>query len=188
MNAGSKKQKGSVFYVLLYLAVLFFVVLPFTVAMVSVANDTVSYSLEYDRDPLCLRSVEVINRGKDYRDFRISSESTVCEIVITYENHSWYASEYGDRPEFYGIYQDIEEYLGGAWQNLDTDLYYEAYNENPIPAGQTGCRRYYVELWDGMTSIVVKEVSDKLEGKCAEVEVQIPEGDWDRIWVEAFLP
>lgn len=176
--AGRSKKNGVIFAVI-YVTLLISVFIPYLIAMFTMTGTGIG-SVEYDRDPLVLRKVKIINRGDSYREYETDEYSTLCEIVITYENTGWYTSEYGDRPEIYGCYisDGIEEYLGNAWLNSSSELAYEASGEHPIPAGKTGTRQYFVELYDGMTEVVVRETSDKLDGKGTEVVLSIPEGEW----------
>lgn len=178
MAGQSRKRRSGLFFVVIYLVVLLNVFIPIMIAIVTSIGDTVRYGVEYDKDPLIVRGVKVINRGDSFREYEISENSTLCEVVITYENVGWYTAEYSDRPEFYGNYEGEEEYLSSAWLNSSSDLSYEVTDDNPVPAGKKGSRRYYVELWDGMTEIIIRETSDKLEGDRAEVILEIPDGEW----------
>jgi len=179
--AGKNRKSGVVFGVI-YIALLINVFIPFMVAIISMTSTGTGLvaDVEYDKDPLVMHSVEIINRGDSYREYEADEYATLCEVIITYENTSWYASEYGEMPEFCGLYvsDGIEEKLSSVWLNSSSELVYEASGDHPIPAGKTGTRQYFIELWDGMTELVVREASDKLEGKCAEVVLSIPEGEW----------
>ena len=178
MAGQSRTRRSGLIFVVIYLAILFNIFIPIMTAVITGIGSAAGYGTEYDKDPLIIRGVKVINRGDSYREYEISENSTLCEVVITYENVGWYTAEYGDRPEFYATYEGEEEYLSSAWLNSSSDLSYEVTDDNPVPAGKTGCRRYYVELWDGMTDIIVRETGDKLEGDCAEIVLEIPDGEW----------
>lgn len=177
--AGENRKSGVVFGVI-YIALLINVFIPFMVAIISMTSTGTGLAIdvEYDKDPLVMRSVEIINRGDSYREYEIYGDSILCEIVITYENVGWYTAKYSDRPEFYGVYDEREEYLSSVWLDSSSELAYKVSEDAPIPAGKTGTRQYFVLLWDGAKEIVISENSDKLEGKCAEVVLSIPEDQW----------
>jgi len=163
-------------FVVIYLCILIGVILPTVFGVVATTKETVQFTFETDKDPLLLQEAEVKNRGTSYGKFHISEGNTLCEVVLTYQNTGWFTAEYGDTPEFYGIYEDgTEEYLGRAWLDSDADLVYEAIDENPIPAGKTGSRRYFIEIWPGMVSVCIREVSDKMEGSNADITMPMPD-------------
>ena len=181
--AGSRTVKRGSFFVFLYLILLVCFFIPFVSAMVIAVRDTAVYGVEYDKDPLILKEVEVICLGDSYREYEISEGNMIYEVILTYENTGWYTAEYGNTPDFSGIYNngEDEEYIGSAWLNTDAELYYEAIDENPIPAGKTGCRRYYVEIWPYIENLKMIETGSKLNGKRMEVELTLPDSAGESI-------
>lgn len=152
-------------------------------AFVSEKN-ALEYGIEYEKSPLVLKRVEVINR-EDLRDaFSLYEDETLYEICLTCENVADYDGRF--RNQYDLKTEDKGYYIGMVFPEKGSSIGREAVYNQVVPAGKTGSFRFFVAAPADAEGFRLSEEEDKLSGKGETLLLGLPAQALERdVWEAA---
>lgn len=130
------------------------------------------YRIEYEKDPLILKSVEITNR-QDLADiYELYEDERLYEVCLTYENPSMYTGSFRNDLSFreadtrYSVFTAVP---GNSGSIVRYCLY-----EQIVPAQKTGSFTCFIAVPAESESILISEKENKLRGEGKSLTMNLP--------------
>lgn len=171
MNAG-KSVSGKRLLVNLVLIVFVFFEVIVCIGTVSSQKSSMEYGIEYEMDPLVLKSVEITNRLDLGEYFDLYDDEKLYEVCLTYENPASYTGIYKNSLSFEDAGNKYSVFT--AYPSTEGDIgRYSCYNQI-VPAGKTGSMSCYIVVSEEVNVISIVETAKKLNGTGETVNISLP--------------
>lgn len=173
MSAG-KSIGGKRLLINFVLIVFVFFELVSCIGTVGAKKNSLEYGIEYEKDPLVLKRVEITNRQDLGETYGLYEDEKLYEVCLTYENPATYTGIYRNNLAFedadskYSIFTTYPESGGDIGR-------YSSYNQI-VPAGQSGSVICYIRVSAETQAICISEETKKLSGTGESLTMSLPAG------------
>lgn len=167
-----KSVSGKGLLVNLVLIVLVFFEAVGCIGTVNSQKDSMEYGIEYEKDPLVLKSVEITNRQDLEEVYDLYDDERLYEVCLTYENPASYTGVYRNSLSFEDAGNKYSVFT--AYPSTGGDLgQYSSYNQI-VPAGKTGSMICYIVVSEEVSVISIVETTKKLSGTGEVLTMNLP--------------
>lgn len=182
-NDGKAPKRGVVNVVLLLLLLFELVIF---IGGAESKKSSLEFGIEYEKSPLLLKKAVVTNR-EDLRElFDLYENMALYEICLTYENVANYAGSF--RARYNLETTDENRYVGIVNPEGSSSIGREAVYNQVVPAGKTGCFRFYAAAPADAEGIRIYEEEEKLTGSRQTAVLSLPSGMLESDTWEAAEP
>lgn len=179
-----KSAGGRTWILNLILVVCLFAELVICIGSVGSKKASLEYGIEYEKDPLLLKSVEITNR-QDLADvYELYEDERLYEVCLTYENPAVYPARFRNNLSFreadtgYSVFTAVP---GNAGDIVRYSVY-----EQVVPAQRTGSFTCFIAVPAEVGSISIAEGENKLRGEGESLTMDLPVQELGtRIWEAA---
>lgn len=137
-------------------------------------KNALEYDIEFEKSPLLLKKAAVTNREDLKELFDLDENMALYEICLTYENVANYAGRF--RNQYNLETTDENRYVGIVNPEGSSSIGREAVYNQVVPAGKTGCFRFYAAAPADAEGIRIYEEEEKLTGSRQTAVLSLPAG------------